>query len=562
MTTLSTSQNPVDLIDPINGVVYRNLIYTGTRNAILIGNEYANQITGGPGDDEIEGGGNADTLYGGEGNDILWGFYFYYDSELGTGSEVNYLIEQENSNRYLDKLYGGKGDDAYVLDQYVHRSAPPEIYEFLNEGVDTIFGDVGSYTLPANVENYVNDLNLTANGVPVAMTINGNALNNILQSSPPFEVEDVAQLLTRVNEDWMAKENFYGLEGDDTILAGGGDDILSGGEGADSLKGGGGDDLIIGGPGTDIAIFYGSSSQYLLTYSSTGVHVLDQRAGSPDGEDMAQEVEILRFSDKDISLSSTNVTVDEILVLQQNIGLYRLSDDFLSFIDTEISVGETVWTGTRLYNSAEKPFTLKLTPAAILNYDDGSFGLVSGSGTKWTEQRFTSDGVTSGGTTKLTLDQIFDKETAFSVDINGGGLGDTISEVIDADGYVGGSNELALYKGLSGRYVIDELGKTVAQNFSAGAVTVVSGSKNWSPKGAILGITETSTDSIEVILLKGSSHLVQRINIESGALVGSAAKIKDSDELASRECYYNLDINGDGQISLVGADDPPANWAL
>ena len=560
MTTLSTSQNPVDLIDPINGIVYQNLIYTGSGNATLIGNEYANQITGGPGNDVIEGGGNADTLYGGEGNDILWGFYFYYDSELGTGSEVDYLIEQENSNRYIDKLYGGKGDDAYVLDQYVHRSAPPEIYEFLNEGVDTIFGDVGSYTLPANVENYVNDLNLTANGVPVAMTINGNALNNILQSSPPFEAEDVAQLLTHVNEDWTAKENFYGLEGDDTILAGGGDDILSGGEGADSLKGGGGDDLIIGGPGTDIAIFYGTSSQYLLTYSSTGVHVLDQRAGSPDGEDMVQEVEILRFSDKDISLSSTNVTVDEILVLQQNIGLYRLSDDFLSFIDIEISVGETVWTGTRLYNSAEKPFTLKLTPAAILNYDDGSFGLVSGSGTKWTEQKFTSDGVTSGGTTKLTLDQIFDKEIAFSVDINGGGLGDTISEVVDADGYVGGSNELALYKGSSGRYVIDELGKTVAQNFSAGAETVVSGSKNWSPKGTILGIAETSIDSIEILLQKGSSYLAQQIDIDSGSLIGRAVKIKDGVELASREYYYDLDINGDGLVSLVGLSSPPNGW--
>lgn len=562
MATLSTSQSQVDLIDPINGVVYQNLIYTGSIDATLIGNEYANQITGGPGDDQIEGGGNADTLYGGDGNDLLWAFYQYDDSDLGTDSEIDFLIEQENSNRYIDKLYGGRGDDFYILDQYVHQSAPPEIYEFLNEGIDTILGDVGSYTLPENVENYINDLNLTSNGIPVAMTITGNALSNILKSSPPSWEEDLYSFLTLVDEDWTAKENFYGLEGDDTILAGGGDDLLSGGTGSDILKGGGGDDLIIGGSGTDIAVFSGPASQYLLTYFSTGLYVLDQRAGSPDGEDTVQEVEILRFSDRDISLNTTAVTVAEVLVLQIDVSLYRLSDDYYCLIGSELSVGQIALSGTRLYKSTETPFVLKQNPTAILTYDDGSFGLVSGSGTRWSEQKFTADGVSSGGTNKLTLAQIFERELALAIDINGGGIGDTINEVTDAGDYIGGSNDLALYKASSGAYVMDEAGKITAQNFGTEAVTIISGSKNWTPKGAILGIAEASAESLEILLLRGSSYLVQQVDIDSGVIAGRARKIKNSDELNLREYYYDLDINNDGVISVVGTYSPPSGWNL
>jgi Ca2+-binding RTX toxin-like protein len=562
MSTLSTSQNQVDLIDPINGVEYRNLIYTGSSDATLIGNEYANQITGGPGDDQIEGGGNADTLYGGDGNDLLWAFYQYDDSELGTGSEVDFLIEQENSNRYIDKLYGGRGDDFYILDQYVHQSAPPEIYEFLNEGIDTILGDVGSYTLPENIENYINDLNLTSNGTPVAMTITGNALSNILKSSPPSWEEDLYSFLTLVDEDWTAKENFYGLEGDDTILAGGGDDLLSGGTGSDNLKGGGGDDLIIGGSGTDTAVFSGPANQYLLTYFSTGLYVLDQRAGSPDGEDTVQEVEILRFADRDISLNAANVTVAEVLVLQDGIGLYRLSDDYYCLIASELSVGQIVGSGTRLYKSAEKPFVIKINPIAILTYNDGSFGLISGSNTRWSEQKFTTDGVSLGSANKLNLAQIFEKELALAIDINGGGIGDTITEVIDAGGYLGGSNELALYKASSGAYVIDGEEKVTTENFSDEAVTVISGSKNWVPKGTIVGIAETSIDRIEVLLLRGTTYLAQQVDIDSGALFGRTVKIRDGADLTSREYYYDLDINGDGLISLIGVTDPPSGWTL
>lgn len=562
MSTLSTSQNQVDLIDPINGVEYRNLIYTGSSDATLIGNEYANQITGGPGDDQIEGGGNADTLYGGDGNDLLWAFYQYDDSNLGTGTEIDFLIEHENNNRYTDKLYGGRGDDFYILDRYVHESAPPEIYEFFNEGIDTILGDVGSYTLPENVENYINDLNLTSNGTPVTVTITGNALSNILKSSPPSWEEDLYSFLTLVDEDWTAKENFYGLEGDDTILAGGGDDLLSGGTGSDNLKGGGGDDLIIGGSGTDIAVFSGPASQYLLTYFSTGLYVLDQRAGSPDGEDTVQEVEVLRFADRDISLNAANVRVAEVLMLQDGIGLYRLSDDYYCLIASELSVGQIVGSGTKLYKSAEKPFVIKTKPIAILTYNDGSFGLISGSNTRWNEQKFTADGVSLGGTNKLNLAQIFEKELALAIDINGGGIGDTIAEVMDAGGYVGGSNELALYKASSGAYVIDDAEKVAMQNFSNEAVTVISGSKNWAPKGTIVGIAGSSIDRIEVLLLRGATYLAQQVDIDSGALVGRAVKISDDVDLTSREYYYGLDINGDGLISLIGVTDPPPGWTL
>ncbi len=76
------------------------LIYRGAQALDATGNNQANMIHGGRGDDTISGGANADTLDGGAGNDRLLG---------GTGNDVL------SGGFGHDTLTGGGGADIFVL---------------------------------------------------------------------------------------------------------------------------------------------------------------------------------------------------------------------------------------------------------------------------------------------------------------------------------------------------------------------------------------------------------------------------------------------------------------
>lgn len=215
-----------------------NLILTGRAVIDGTGNALSNLIRGNGAGNQLFGGAGVDTIYGEAGNDWLSGFLMYDDLDLNDGN-FSSLIDSQSA--ISDHLYGGKGDDVYLLDRLVGR---PTIYENLNEGNDTVLGDLPVYTLPNHVENYVNDLNLTENGLPVAISVTGNDLINILKSSSTTW-NNIKGILSTVDNSNDAKEEFYGLGGNDTILAGGGDDILSGGMGQDRLTGGVGLDQFV-----------------------------------------------------------------------------------------------------------------------------------------------------------------------------------------------------------------------------------------------------------------------------------------------------------------------------
>jgi len=207
-------------------------------NDSITGGAGNDTLNGGSGNDTLNGGAGTDTIYGEAGNDWLSGFLDYEDSDLEDPDFLNLVGSQE---LVFDHLHGGIGDDVYFLDRLV---GTPIIYENFNEGIDTVLGDLEAYTLPNNVENYVNDLNLTENGTPVAIIITGNNLNNILKSAPT-NWNDIRSILSTIDNAKESKEEFYGLGGNDTILAGGGDDLLSGGTGNDRLTGGAGEDRFL-----------------------------------------------------------------------------------------------------------------------------------------------------------------------------------------------------------------------------------------------------------------------------------------------------------------------------
>ncbi|MCF6305392.1 MAG: M10 family metallopeptidase C-terminal domain-containing protein, partial [Rhodobacteraceae bacterium] len=89
------------------GTIIENF-FAGSGNDIVIGNDAANKIFGGAGDDWVEGLGGGDTLVGGRGDDVLRG---------NSGDDVlrgNTGYDTLTGNDGNDTLYGNAGNDGLV----------------------------------------------------------------------------------------------------------------------------------------------------------------------------------------------------------------------------------------------------------------------------------------------------------------------------------------------------------------------------------------------------------------------------------------------------------------
>ena len=258
--------------DPTTGLDdLRSLIENaigGSGNDLLTGNQVANRLEGGDGDDTLDGGLGVDTMIGGLGDDTyivdrssdqvveqrgegVDTIKSYLDVNLADYANIenvtllnpmngaaaaimaigsnddNLLIGNDSNNLLLgaggndtldgglgvDTMNGGLGDDTYIVD------AGDVVQELsgVGSGTDTVLSYV-SFSLAAlpNVENLTL---LNARGTNVATHINatGNAASNII----------------------------IGNSGNNVIDAGAGDDTLDGGQGDDTMIGGQGDDTYV-----------------------------------------------------------------------------------------------------------------------------------------------------------------------------------------------------------------------------------------------------------------------------------------------------------------------------
>lgn len=202
---------------------------------------------GGNDDDTIEGGIGDDHLYGGAGNDTM--------KLVGTGHAW---------------MYGGKNNDIYDLGAASDDHELPSIYENAGEGHDAVrlgsgwAGVIGSYTLPANVEELqvpdgflesyfeAGDFHLRVNDAY------GNGLDNVMIGSG-------------------AEDRFFGGSGNDTLVGNGGKDVLSGDGGQDTLIDSAGLARLIGGTSDDTYLVtsagpYGSGN--IVEYAGEGYDTL------------------------------------------------------------------------------------------------------------------------------------------------------------------------------------------------------------------------------------------------------------------------------------------------
>jgi Ca2+-binding RTX toxin-like protein len=153
--------------DSLDGGVGDDALYGGAGTDSLHGGEGADCLYGGEGNDTLDGGAGDDEIHGGVGNDRLvngLGLDTLY------GEEGDDRLEGGNENFFsgTSVLYGGAGNDAYVVD-----SQSDVVVETADSGTDTIESFV-SNVLPDHVENLTLQLgNLTATG---------NSLDNVLRA--------------------------------------------------------------------------------------------------------------------------------------------------------------------------------------------------------------------------------------------------------------------------------------------------------------------------------------------------------------------------------------------
>ena len=232
-----------------NGVTIENA-RTGSGNDTLIGNDAANRLESGAGNDRLEGQGGDDVLVGGSGKDTLTG---------GVGADV-FLFTA------LDDSAVGLGRD--VITDFAKGSDRIDLSQL---GGKTFLGS-GAFTGTAGEVRAVSIEGMTI----VELDSNGDGLADFqleLTGGVTLDSQDFVSLITAATG---GNDRIIGTSGDDSLSGLAGNDTLLGLDGNDSLDGGLGSDLLVGGGGQDQ--LRGGFGADLFRFDSA----LDSQVGTPD----------------------------------------------------------------------------------------------------------------------------------------------------------------------------------------------------------------------------------------------------------------------------------------
>ena len=289
-----------------------------TRGIIIVGNQKANSISAGSGDDTVSGNTGNDTVLGGEGNDILLGDA---GNDKLYGNAGNDSLNGGTGN---DTLYGGEGKDVFI-----HVADEDYIYDYVAgedkikiakeyasitaaslSGSDVVFnvGNRGKITVKdgkdkkITIVNYDGkvtssvygggkDLTLTKES-KAAVTV-GSAYQNADASSRAKAIKIVGNELDNTILGGSKNDSLYGAAGNDSLVGNAGndklygqagDDTLVGGAGKDSLWGGAGNDSLWGGAGNDNFIYKpGEGTDKIFDYESGDLLTILKSDGKAGG---------------------------------------------------------------------------------------------------------------------------------------------------------------------------------------------------------------------------------------------------------------------------------------
>ena len=209
---ISAIYDITDNVDP-NTDNNRDLLFGGSGNDTIFGQDDADTLHGDQGDDLLYGGIDNDSLYGGEDNDTLLGEHG--DDALFGGIGNDSLHGGDGA----DTIFGGDGDD-FIRGEGLGTTPGGALGagDLLDGGAgnDTIFGDEGNDTVYGGIGN----------------------------------------------------DSIGGGKDDDLLFGGDGNDTVNGGIGNDTLDGGTGTNTLTGGDGNDTFVWDGASTTTVTDWQS------------------------------------------------------------------------------------------------------------------------------------------------------------------------------------------------------------------------------------------------------------------------------------------------------
>ncbi|TCR63686.1 hypothetical protein [Bosea sp. BK604] len=230
----------------------------GAGNDLITGDDLANVIDGGAGNDTLNGGAGDDLILAGAGDDVIDGGAGFDTLDLsgltgplsldfarglvsgaGIGSDRFSNIEQVLFGAGDDVLTGGNGNDAFDG----------------GAGNDTLKGGAGDDTLSGGEGD-----DLLDGGSGNDALDGGNGIDTIKAGSGDDTIDAGA-----------GNDIIDAGSDNDIVLAGAGDDSVDGGSGDDRLTGSVGDDALTGGSGHDVFVFAaGFGKDAIADFRTTG----------------------------------------------------------------------------------------------------------------------------------------------------------------------------------------------------------------------------------------------------------------------------------------------------
>ena len=240
--------------DLLDGGADADYLDGGSGNDTLKGADGDDTLIGAAGDDTLEGEAGADTLNGGSGSDTLIGGAGADTLDGGAGDD---LLQGGTG---ADTLKGGAGDDTIDSDAY-----------------DTIIydGDISDYSVTDHGDSLTITDNVGSDGTDTILNLNGTKVqfaDASLTTGPGIDTVGASTNDLLVGS--LVDDTLDGGDGNDTLYAGHGDDSLTGGNGHDTLDGGRGDDVLTDDDGNDRYV-YGSGDGNDTIIDSTGNDVLE-----------------------------------------------------------------------------------------------------------------------------------------------------------------------------------------------------------------------------------------------------------------------------------------------
>ena len=214
-------------------------------NDTFYGDEFANSIAGGAGNDTLKGNFGNDTLDGGAGNDLL----------QGGANDDTYLFARGGGQDIINDNLGG--------------------LNYLGNDKLQFAADIAPGDITVTEADNGNDFVLTINGTTDKITLdNANYSSNGRIEQVVFAdgtVWTYAELLARATTPTAGNDIFYGDEFGNAISGGAGNDTISANWGNDTLSGGTGNDVLYGEGENDTYVFnIGDGQDTISEYTNSG----------------------------------------------------------------------------------------------------------------------------------------------------------------------------------------------------------------------------------------------------------------------------------------------------